>query len=59
MGKVETDLGRVVGPQGPKGDKGDKGEMGVQGPAGKDGASIKVGNNYTTAKEMKIFFKTL
>lgn len=56
MGKVETDLGRVVGPQGPKGDKG---EMGEQGPAGKDGASIKVGNNYTTAKEMKIFFKTL
>ena len=38
MGKVETDLGCVIGPQGPKGDKGDKGD---KGESGKDGIAVK------------------
>ncbi len=59
MGKVETDLGCVIGPQGPKGDKGERGETGPQGPVGKDGASIKVGDTYATAKEKEVFFKIL
>ncbi len=62
MGKIETDLGSVIGPKGPKGDKGDKGdvgETGAQGPAGKDGESIKVGETPETARERKIFFRII
>lgn len=54
MGKVEIDLGCVIGPQGPKGDKGDKGDTGE---SGKDGIAVKEGDKIVYDK--KIIFKII
>lgn len=51
--KGDTGATGATGPQGPKGD------TGATGPAGKDGDSIKVGSDYTTATEAKVFFKVV
>lgn len=61
----------MTGPQGPKGDqgdqgpqgaqgvKGDKGDKGDTGAAGKDGDNVRVGTNYETAQQVKLFFKVV
>ena len=67
----EVDLGSIIGPQGPegpqgpqgpegpKGEKGDPGQDGATGPAGKDGDNVRVGTEYATAKQVKLFFKVV
>ena len=59
------------GPQGPagkdgaagsQGPAGPKGEQGLQGPAGadgKDGDNVRVGADYASAKQVKLFFKVI
>lgn len=47
----------ATGSVGPKGDQGVQGPKGDQGPKGADGASVKVGTNYETGTEVKLFFK--
>lgn len=58
----------LTGPQGPQGEKGatgaqgakgDKGDKGDQGPAGKDGDNVRVGTQYDTATQVKLFFKVV
>lgn len=52
----------AVGPQGPAGAKGETGERGPQGPAGadgKDGDNVRVGADYATARQVKLFFKVI
>ena len=61
----------MTGPQGPKGDqgdqgpqgaqgvKGDKGDKGDTGAAGKDGDNVRVGTEYETAQQVKLFFKVV
>lgn len=61
----------MTGPQGPKGDqgdqgpqgaqglKGDKGEKGDPGEAGKDGDNVRVGTDYDSAQQVKLFFKVV
>ena len=49
----------ATGSTGAKGDKGDKGDTGATGPAGKDGDSIKVGSDYASATERKLFLKLI
>lgn len=45
--------GNIKGASGAKGDKGDTG------PAGKDGDNVRVGTEYATAQQVKLFFKTI
>ena len=69
-----TDLSGATGLTGPKGDKGDtgaqgpQGETGAQGPkgdkgdtgaAGKDGDNVRVGTDYASAQQVKLFFKVV
>lgn len=52
----------AAGPQGPAGAKGETGERGPQGPAGvdgKDGDNVRVGADYETARQVKLFLKVI
>lgn len=64
----------LTGPKGDKGDKGDtgeqgpQGETGAQGPkgdkgdtgaAGKDGDNVRVGTDYESAQQVKLFFRVV
>ena len=54
-----TDLSGAQGIKGEKGEKGDPGKDGATGPAGKDGDNVRVGTEYATAKQVKLFFKVV
>ena len=54
-----TDLSGAQGIKGEKGEKGDPGQDGATGPAGKDGDNVRVGTEYATAKQVKLFFKVV
>ena len=47
------------GPQGAQGEKGDKGDKGDTGAAGKDGDNVRVGTDYDSAQQVKLFFKVV
>ena len=49
----------AAGPQGPVGPKGEQGLQGPAGADGKDGDNVKVGTDYETAKQVKLFFKVM
>ena len=54
--------GNIKGASGAKGDKGDKGDTGPAGPAGadgQDGDNVRVGTDYETAQQAKLFFKII
>lgn len=42
-----------IGPQGPQG------KQGIQGPKGADGDNVKIGSDYASGKEAKLFFKVV
>jgi hypothetical protein len=54
-----TDLSGAQGIKGEKGEKGNPGQDGATGPAGKDGDNVRVGTEYSTAKQVKLFFKVV
>lgn len=54
-----TDLSGAQGIKGEKGEKGNPGQDGATGPAGKDGDNVRVGTEYATAKQVKLFFKVV
>lgn len=49
----------AVGAQGPVGPKGEQGLQGPAGADGKDGDNVRVGADYETARQVKIFFKVI
>lgn len=49
----------AAGPQGPVGPKGDQGLQGPAGADGKDGDNVRVGADYASAKQVKLFFKVI
>lgn len=49
----------AAGPQGPAGPKGEQGLQGPAGADGKDGDNVRVGADYASAKQVKLFFKVI
>lgn len=49
----------AAGPQGPAGPKGEQGLQGPAGADGKDGDNVRVGADYASAKQVKLFLKVI
>ncbi len=48
-----------TGERGLKGEKGDTGERGLKGEKGETGETVRVGTQYSTAEQKKLFFKVV
>lgn len=57
--KGDTGAQGPQGETGAQGPQGEKGETGAQGPAGKDGDNVRVGTDYESAQQVKLFFRVV